>query len=61
LPFYGPPILPVNNKKYSSGLISTKRTELFISRGIGWAIYPIRFNCFPEIAIIELERTKGTA
>jgi predicted MPP superfamily phosphohydrolase len=27
---------------------------MFISRGIGWAIYPVRFNCPPEIAVHEL-------
>ena len=55
IPFYGPPILPVNNKNYSSGLVKTTKNEsLFISRGIGWAIYPVRFNCFPEIPLLEL-------
>ena len=56
LPFYGPPVLPVSNKKYTSGLIDTPKTKLFISRGIGWAIYPVRFNCYPEIAVLELVR-----
>ena len=54
IPFFGPPMLPVKNKHYSSGLIVTHKTKLFISRGIGWAIYPIRFNCYPEIAILKL-------
>lgn len=54
LPFFGPPVLPVQNKHYSSGLIITKKTKLFISRGIGWAIYPVRFNCYPEIAVLKL-------
>ena len=54
IPFLGPPRLPVKNKSYSSGLIVTHKTQLFISRGIGWAIYPIRFNCYPEIAVVEL-------
>jgi len=54
VPFFGPPILPVRNKRYSSGLITTPGTQLFISRGIGWAIYPVRFNCYPEIAVLEL-------
>ncbi len=55
VPFFGPPVLPVKNKSYSSGLVSTtKGQSLFISRGIGWAIYPVRFNCFPEIPILEL-------
>jgi len=28
--------------------------SVFISRGIGWAVYPVRFNCYPEIAVLEL-------
>ena len=54
LPFCGPPILPVLNKRYSSGLISTPRSQVFISRGLGWAVLPVRFNCYPEIAVLEL-------
>ena len=54
IPFYGPPVLPVKNKRYSSGLIKTSKGNLFISRGIGCAIYPVRFNCAPEIAVLEL-------
>jgi predicted MPP superfamily phosphohydrolase len=56
LPFIGPPFLPVHNKTYSSGLkVSPKGTRVFITRGIGWSVYPVRFNCFPEIAVLELE------
>jgi len=58
IPFYGPPILPVRNKKYSSGLIEVNKTNLFISKGIGWAIYPVRFNCYPEIAVLTLHRAE---
>lgn len=58
IPFFGAPILPVNNKRYSSGIIATNKTKLFISRGIGWAIYPIRFNCYPEIAVLHLKATQ---
>lgn len=55
IPFIGAPVLPVKNKAYSSGLVfSTKQQPVFISRGVGWAIYPVRFNCYPEIPIIEL-------
>ena len=57
LPFIGAPILPVVNKTYSSGLKqSPNGTNVFISRGLGWAIAPVRFNCFPEIAVLELVR-----
>ncbi|MBN1588726.1 MAG: hypothetical protein JW888_04350 [Pirellulales bacterium] len=55
IPFLGTPILPVRNKDYSSGLKTSPRgTKVFISRGIGWTIFPVRFNCFPEIAVLEL-------
>lgn len=56
VPFWGPPVLPVKNKNYTSGLITTPKNQLFISRGIGWAGYPVRFNCYPEIAVLELIR-----
>jgi hypothetical protein len=56
VPFYGPPILPVTNKRYGSGFIRTDRMALFISRGIGWGILPIRLNCPPEIAVLTLTR-----
>lgn len=61
IPFLGSPVLPVRNKDYSSGPISTPRTQLFISRGIGWAIYPVRFNCYPEIAVLELIKPERIA
>lgn len=55
IPFVGTPVLPVRNKAYNSGLKKSLRgTSVFISRGIGWAVYPFRFNCFPEIAVLEL-------
>jgi predicted MPP superfamily phosphohydrolase len=57
IPFLGAPVLPVENKAYTSGLIATPRTLLFISRGIGWAILPVRFNCYPEIAVLELVKS----
>ncbi len=55
IPFLGAPVLPVINKTYSSGLkVSPRGMSVFISKGIGWACYPVRFNCFPEIAVLEL-------
>lgn len=58
-PLVGPPVLPVKNKRYSSGLLeSDAGTPLFISKGIGWALYPVRFNCIPEIAVLKLTRRK---
>ncbi len=60
IPFLGTPVLPVQNKNYSSGLKQSLRgSRVFISKGIGWAIYPVRFNCYPEIAVLELVPCAG--
>ncbi len=62
IPFIGTPVLPVKNKDFSFGLKNSKTGHsVFISRGIGWAIYPVRFNCFPEIAVLTLTRDTGAA
>ena len=58
IPFIGRSImLPVLNKNYNYGLKTGLHNEkIFISRGIGWAIFPIRLNCRPELAIVRLLR-----
>ncbi len=61
IPGLGAPVLPVKNKRYSSGLIATAKAPLFISRGIGWAIVPVRFNCAPQIALLELAAARAGA
>lgn len=54
VPFIGAPVLPVRNKNYASGFIQTRKCGIFISKGIGWSILPVRINCFPEIAVLRL-------
>lgn len=56
LPFIGAPVLPVKNKNFSSGFIRSQNTNIFISKGIGWAVVPIRFNCRPEIAVLNFKK-----
>ncbi|WP_405562345.1 metallophosphoesterase [Polaribacter sp. Asnod6-C07] len=55
-PFLPPPILPVENKRYSSGKIDLEdgRT-LYINRALG-CLRQVRFNVRPEITIFELEQ-----
>lgn len=55
-PFLNPPMLPVKNKKYTSGKIDLEdgRT-LYINRALGH-LHQIRFNVKPEITIFELEK-----
>ena len=54
IPFIGTPVLPVRNKKYNNGIKSNGKSSLFINKGIGWAVFPVRFNCAPEIAVLHL-------
>ena len=55
IPGLGSPVLPVRNKTYSHGLKRSRRGEgVFICRGVGWSILPVRFLCPPEVAILEL-------
>ena len=57
IPFIRPFWTPTKNRgKYASGLFEINDTYLSVNRGIGTAALPIRFNCPPEITVIELER-----
>lgn len=54
-PFLPPPILPVENNRYSSGKIALEdERTLYINRAIGH-LWQVRFNVRPEITIFELE------
>ena len=55
-PFLPPPLLPVNNKRYSAGEIELSgNRRMYISRGVGHLIR-VRFNVRPEIPIFQLRR-----
>ena len=55
-PFLKPPILPVKNKRYSSGKIDLDNGRtLYINRALG-CLWQVRFNVRPEITIFTLEK-----
>ncbi|MGI5816649.1 MAG: metallophosphoesterase [Armatimonadota bacterium] len=54
-PLMGPLKVP-NRMKYAAGLVRTAVSQVYISRGIGMAILPFRFNCRPELPVFELAR-----
>lgn len=55
LPFAGAPFIPSRyGDKYLHGLVRTRTTQVFVSRGIGTITPPVRFRCRPEIALITL-------
>lgn len=54
-PFLPPLILPVNNRKYTSGMIDLEDGRmLYINRALGHS-YQVRFNCRPEITLFTLK------
>jgi hypothetical protein len=54
-PFLPPPLLPVKNKRYTSGEFALDRERtLYISRGVGHVLQ-VRFNVRPEVKLFELQ------
>lgn len=41
-------------RKLSSGLHRRKTSQIYITRGIGTVVLPVRFQCPPEISMLEL-------
>ncbi len=58
-PFLPPPILPVDNPRYTAGEIAVAGARrLYISRGVGYLIRA-RFNVRPEVTHFRLTRASG--
>ena len=56
LPFYGALFIPSEfGKRYSDGLIIEGKKKMIVTRGIGTSTIHIRFNCPPEIIVIDFE------
>jgi predicted MPP superfamily phosphohydrolase len=45
-------ILP--RRKLKNGLYRRKDTQIYVTRGIGTVVLPVRYGCPPEISLIEL-------
>lgn len=54
IPFYGPLVVPYGVEEYDLGLFQTPSGPLYVNPGIGWFPLPVRFNCRPEITVIEI-------
>lgn len=44
-------------KRFASGLIPFESFQLYVSRGLGTVVVPVRYQCPPEIVLIRLKRT----
>lgn len=54
LPIIGSIITPSEyGDKYSYGYINENNKKMIITNGLGTSILPIRFNCLPEVVVIE--------
>ena len=55
-PFLPPPMLPVRNRRYTSGEFALAgNRQLYISRGVGHLLQ-VRFNVRPEVTVFELRQ-----
>jgi predicted MPP superfamily phosphohydrolase len=55
-PFLPPPLLPVANRRYSSGVFDLSvGCRMYINRGVGY-LRRIRFNVRPEVTVFEMRR-----
>ncbi len=56
IPFIGPIIVPSKfGKKFASGYFDEDGKKMIVTKGLGTSVLPIRFNCTPEIVVIEFE------
>ena len=61
LPFWGAILNSTKlGRRYAEGLFKFDWTTLYVNRGIGTVLLPIRFFCRPEIAVIDLKPESAT-
>jgi predicted MPP superfamily phosphohydrolase len=57
IPGLGTPIVPsMYGQKYASGLVEGPVCPVYVSRGLGHTVLPVRVGVRPEMAVIELRR-----
>jgi uncharacterized protein len=54
LPFLGAVLVPGGVGRYDLGLFRTPAGPVYVGSGIGWFYANVRFNCRPEIAVLEI-------
>ncbi|NJM52686.1 MAG: metallophosphoesterase [Blastocatellia bacterium] len=50
-------LFPNRKRRLRSGLHHRKNTQIYITRGIGTVVLPVRYQCPPEISVLELRAT----
>lgn len=54
LPLLPPLWLPQGSGRFVAGRFDDRGSTLYVSRGVGTSIAPIRFFCRPEVALVEV-------
>ncbi len=55
IPGYGPPFVPSRyGNKYARGLFQRGDAAMYVNRGVGTAVFAVRFMVRPEIAILTI-------
>ena len=57
LPKLGALWVPRGTKQYVAGWYQQNESHLFVSRGLGWSVAPIRLQCPPEVAHIFINHS----
>ncbi len=58
LPKLGALWVPKGTEHYIAGWYKQQGTHLFVCRGMGWSVAPLRWNCPPEVAHIFINHTQ---
>lgn len=54
IPFVGAPLVASNyGQRYRYGFIREPQKNMIVSKGLGTSLLPVRFNCRPEIVVIQ--------
>ncbi len=58
LPIYGPPVVYSKfGNRYASGLFHEGNTIMYVNKGIGVSVFPVRFFARPEITLFTLRNS----
>ncbi len=54
IPFYGALVLPYGVGRYQKGRYDSLGGPLYVNVGVGTYMYPVRFNCRPELTVVRM-------
>ena len=56
VPFFGAILVPSKfGRRYAEGFFNEDNKKMIVTKGLGTSLLPMRFNCPPEIVVIDFE------